>query len=58
MNVENDINNDFKKQIIITGQANRYQIKKLTQEKIIDKKRVETKKWELELYTFGKMIGI
>ena len=52
MNVENDINNDFKKQIIITGQANRYQIKKLTQEKIIDKKRVETKKWELELEYF------
>jgi hypothetical protein len=52
MNVENDINNDFKKQINITGQANRYQIKKLTQEKIIDKKRVETKKWELELEYF------
>ena len=52
MNVENDINNDFKKHINITGQANRYQIKKLTQEKIIDKKRVETKKWELELEYF------
>ena len=52
MNVENDINNDFKKQINITGQANRYQIKKLTQEKIKDKKRVETKKWELELEYF------
>jgi len=52
MNVEIDINNDFKKQINITGQANRYQIKKLTQEKIIDKKRVETKKWELELEYF------
>jgi hypothetical protein len=52
MNVENDINNDFKKQINITGQANRYQIKKLTQEKNIDKKRVETKKWELEIEYF------
>jgi hypothetical protein len=52
MNVENDINNDFKKQINITGQANRYQIKKLTQEKNVDKKRVETKKWELELEYF------
>jgi hypothetical protein len=52
MDVENDINNDFKKQINITGQANRYQIKKLTQEKIIDKKRVETKKWELEIEYF------
>ena len=52
MNIENDINNDFKKQINITGQANRYQIKKLTQEKIIDKKRVETKKWELEIEYF------
>jgi hypothetical protein len=52
MNIENDTNNDFKKQINITGQANRYQIKKLTQEKIIDKKRVETKKWELELVYF------
>ena len=52
MNVEIDINNDFKKQINITGQANRYQIKKLTQEKIVDKKRVETKKWELELEYF------
>ena len=52
MNVKNDINNDFKKQINITGQSNRYQIKKLTQEKIIDKKRVETKKWELELEYF------
>jgi hypothetical protein len=52
MNIENDINNDLKKQINITGQANRYQIKKLTQEKIIDKKRVETKKWELELVYF------
>jgi hypothetical protein len=52
MNIENDINNDFKKQINITGQSNRYQIKKLTQEKVIDKKRVETKKWELELKYF------
>ena len=52
MDVENDINNDFKKQINITGQANRYQIKKLTQEKNIDKKRVETKKWELEIEYF------
>lgn len=52
MDVENDINNDSKKQIIITGQANRYQIKKLTQEKIIDRKRIETKKWELELEYF------
>jgi hypothetical protein len=52
MDVENDLNNDFKKQINITGQANRYQIKKLTQEKIIDKKRIETKKWELEIEYF------
>jgi len=52
MNIENDTNNDLKKQINISGQANRYQIKKLTQEKIIDKKRVETKKWELELVYF------
>jgi hypothetical protein len=52
MEIENDTNNDFKKQINITGQSNRYQIKKLTQEKIIDKKRVETKKWELELEYF------
>ena len=59
MNIENDtkndindINDDLKKQINITGQSNRYQIKKLTQKKIIDKKRVETKKWELEIEYF------
>ena len=36
-----------KKQINITGQSNRYQIKKLTQEKKTDKKRVEIEKLNL-----------
>jgi hypothetical protein len=45
-----------KKQINITGQSNRYQIKKLTQEKKKDKKRVEIEKLNLseEYFTFEK----
>ena len=38
------MDNYEKKQINITGQANRYQIKKLTQEKTKDKKRIEIEK--------------
>jgi hypothetical protein len=40
-------NTGEKKQINITGQSNRYQIKKLTQEKKPDKKRVEIQKLNL-----------
>ena len=54
-------NNDSeKKQINITGQSNRYQIKKLTQEKKTDKKRVEIEKLNLteEYFKFEKQIEI
>ena len=49
-----------KKQINITGQTNRYQIKKLTQEKKINKKRVEIEKLNLEeeYFIFEKQIEI
>jgi actin-related protein len=49
-----------KKQINITGQSNRYQIKKLTQEKKKDKKRVEIEKLNLteEYFIFEKQIEI
>ena len=49
-----------KKQINITGQSNRYQIKKLTQEKKTDKKRVEIEKLNLteEYFTFEKQLEI
>jgi actin-related protein len=58
-----DINcmvNNEKKQINITGQSNRYQIKKLTQEKKGDKKRIEIEKLNLpvEYFTFKKQIEI
>ena len=44
------------KQINITGQSNRYQIKKLTQEKKTNKKRIEIEKLNLplEYFTFEK----
>ena len=41
-----------KKIINITGQTNRYQIKKLTQERKIDKKRVEIEKLNLSEHYF------
>ena len=49
-----------KKQINITGQSNRYQIKKLTQEKKGDKKRVEIEKLNLteEYFTFEKQLEL
>ena len=49
-----------KKQINITGQSKRYQIKKLTQEKKTDKKRVEIEKLSLseEYFTFEKQLEI
>ena len=49
-----------KKQINITGQSNRYHIKKLTQEKKTDKKRVEIEKLNLteEYFTFEKQLEI
>lgn len=52
--------NSVKKQINITGQSNRYQIKKLTQEKKGDKKRVEIEKLNLsiEYFTFEKQFEI
>lgn len=58
-----DINctdNDTTKQINITGQSNRYQIKKLTQEKKKNKKRVEIEKLNLteECFTFEKQFEI
>jgi len=51
-----DCNNNDKKIINITGQSNRYQIKKLTQEKKTDKKRVEIEKLNLpeEYFVFEK----
>ena len=50
------MDNSEKKLINITGQSNRYQIKKLTQEKKKDKKRVEIEKLNLteEYFTFEK----
>ena len=58
-----DINctdNDTTKQINITGQSNRYQIKKLTQEKKKNKKRVEIEKLNLteECFSFEKQFEI
>jgi hypothetical protein len=54
------MDNSEKKQISITGQSNRYQIKKLTQEKKTDKKRIEIEKLNLpeEYFTFEKQIEI
>ena len=51
-----DCDNTEKKTINITGQTNRYQIKKLTQEKKTDKKRVEIEKLNLpeEYFVFEK----
>lgn len=51
-----DCDNTEKKTINITGQTNRYQIKKLTQEKKTDKKRVEIEKLNLpeEYFIFQK----
>jgi len=48
------------KQINITGQSNRYQIKKLTQDKKKDKKRVEIEKLNLptEYFTFEKQLEL
>ena len=56
-NIENTEN---KKQINITGQTNRYQIKKLTQEKKTDKKRVEIQKLNLfvEYFTYDKQLQL
>jgi hypothetical protein len=56
----NCIDNNEKKQINITGQSNRYQIKKLTQEKKRDKKRIEIEKLNLpiEYFIFEKQIEI
>jgi len=53
-------NDSEKKQINIIGQSNRYQIKKLTQEKKTDKKRVEIGKLNLseEYFIFEKQIEI
>ena len=58
-NIENTENTN-KKQINITGQTNRYQIKKLTQEKKIDKKRVEIEKFNLsvEYFTYNKQLQL
>jgi len=52
----NCMDNSEKKQINITGQSNRYQIKKLTQEKKMDKKRIEIEKLNLteEYFIFEK----
>ena len=57
--MDNSENNE-KKQINIKGQSNRYQIKKLTQEKKIDKKRIEIEKLNLtkEYFIFEKQIEI
>jgi hypothetical protein len=51
-------NNNEKKQINIIGQTNRYQIKKLTQEKIKDKKRIEIEKLNLsnEYFIYNKQL--
>ena len=48
------------KKIIITGQPNRYQIKKLTTDPIINKKRIEIEKLNLpcEYFTFEKQFEI
>lgn len=55
-NTDDSNDNCEKKQISITGQSNRYQIKKLTQEKKKDKKRVEIEKLNLseEYFIFKK----
>ena len=49
-----------KKTITITGQSNKYQVKKLLKEKKIDKKRVEIEKLNLtqEYFTFDKQFEI
>jgi hypothetical protein len=52
--------NNEKRQINITGQSNRYQIKKLIQETKGDKKRIEIEKLNLpiEYFTFEKQFEI
>lgn len=57
--MDNNSNNE-KKQINIIGQTNRYQIKKLTQDKKTNKKRVEIEKLNLseEYFTFEKQIEL
>jgi len=54
------MDNSDKKQITIIGQSNRYQIKKLTQEKKETKKRVEIEKLNLlkEYFIFEKQLEI
>jgi hypothetical protein len=54
------MDNSETKQINITGQTNRYQIKKLTQERKGDKKRVEIEKLNLpiEYFTLDKQFEI
>ena len=58
--MDNYNNNSEKKQINITGQTNRYQIKKLTQEKKENKKRVEIEKLNLQIeyFTFEKQFEL
>lgn len=55
-----DYNNIEKKLINITGQTNRYQIKKLTQEKKNDKKRIEIEKLNVpeKYFIFEKQVEI
>ena len=49
-----------KKQIMITGTNNRYQMKKVTQKKALPKKRVLVESWNLEpeFYTYEKQIEL
>ena len=55
-----ECDNVEKKQINITGQSNRYQIKKLTQEKKTNKIRVEIEKLNVleEYFIFEKQLEI
>ena len=55
-----DCNNNDKKIINITGQSNRYQIKKLTQEKKTDKKRIEIEKLNVpeDFFLFERQLEI
>lgn len=59
-NNDNCNDNNEKKIINITGQTNRYQIKKLTQEKKTDKKRIEIEKLNLseEYFIFKKQFEL
>jgi len=60
MDTSDNTDNSVKKQINIRGQSNRYQIKKLTQEKKETKKRVEIEKLNLlkEYFIFEKQLEI